>query len=129
MSDETDDFKTMPEDSRAGDGRAVHSWTGKIFGRFLWRDETMGKDEGKSLDKKDPGAFDHKFDFETRRVSFSDGFLDHYSQNLGFIYGVLDMIFQIADAGRLGEVDGGGLEWVIQEAEARVKELEKNLGK
>ena len=89
----------------------------------------MGTDEGKGTgNEKDPGAFDQKFDFETRRVSFSDGCLDHYSQNLGFIYGVLDMIFQIADSGRLAEVDRGGLEWVVQEAEDRVKELEKNLG-
>ena len=27
-------LKTMPEDFRTGDGRTVHSWTGKIFGRF-----------------------------------------------------------------------------------------------
>ena len=35
MSDETDDFKTMPEDSCAGDGRAVHSWTGKDLRAFF----------------------------------------------------------------------------------------------
>lgn len=86
------------------------------------------QDDGKRIDKKDPGAFDAKFDFETRRVSFSDGFLDHYSENLGFISGVLDMIFQIADAGRLEEVGRGGLEWVVLEARTRAEELQKNLG-
>ena len=85
--------------------------------------------EGKRIDEfKDPGTFDAKFDFETRRVSFSDGFLDHYDNTLGFISGVLDMVFQIADAGRLAEVDSGRMEWVILEAQNKVRELQKDLG-
>jgi hypothetical protein len=70
MSYEQDDFKTMPEDSRAGDGRAVHSWTGKIFRRFFmegWgmREHTKVFEGGKPVFKLLNGHGEPVRDVET----------------------------------------------------------------
>ena len=71
-------------------------------------------------------VFEPQFDFKTRRQSYNAKFVDHFSEQIGFITGVLDMLFIISDAKRWDDTSQE-LNWVILEARTRADELLKVL--
>ena len=90
-------------------------------------DEGKIQDDGKRIDRSEPGAFESEFDRERRRVSYNGKFVEHYKENLFFISGILDMIYQLADAERLEDLERVGLASVVLDARIRVDELQENL--
>lgn len=76
---------------------------------------------------EETGDFEARFDVATRRFSYNSEFHDYYKVNLGFVVGVLDMVFQLADAKRLTDLKNDGFLWVVLEARDRAEQLQNNL--
>lgn len=77
-------------------------------------------------EEESSNVFEPQFDFKTRRQSYNDKFVDHLSEQIGFIAGVLDMLFIVGDTKRWDDTSQE-LNWVILEARTRADELIKVL--
>lgn len=75
---------------------------------------------GKQVEK--PDRFNSKFDLDTHRISYDYDIREHFSEELQFIAGVLDMLVVLGSNELIGQIGDESI-FVLMDARNRATEL------
>jgi hypothetical protein len=117
----------MLEDSRAGDGRAVHSWTGRNLRAFFMGGNESMKKENAEIGGTTRGVFEAEYDRVTHRTSYNSKFVEHYTTNLGVVSGFLGMFYQLVENDCLEDVSYASLSFIVLEMQDKLSDMLANI--